>query len=91
MKGAPSFGKVSLISILIPISAEENVTLPVALPVLTSAEYMAPGGLPVIIGAAETAAAPAACGRGHIFTSALARAAQKTRIAAERIVIERKR
>jgi hypothetical protein len=88
MKGAPSFGRLSVISNFTPISALESVTLPVALPSLGRvAAYIAPGGFAVIIGAAAAEAAPSLGGRGHIFC-ALARAAQNRR-REERIVIER--
>jgi hypothetical protein len=86
MNGAPSFGRLSVISIFTPISAEESVTLPVALPSFGKvAEYRALGGLLVIIGAAAAEAAPSLGGSGHIFC-ALARAAQNRRME-ERIVI----
>jgi hypothetical protein len=88
MKGAPSFGRLSVMSIFTPMSAEESVTLPVAFPSFgKAAENMALGGFPVIIGAAAAEAAPSLGGSGHNFC-ALARAAQNRRMA-ERILIER--
>lgn len=69
MKGPPSAGSVSLRSILTPISADANEIVPCAFASFgSSAEYMAIGGLTVIIGAGEAAFALASLGgRGHSF------------------------